>query len=370
MSFPSIMIREKNMKTKPKSLVLVLLICVGVAAIVWLTVSKNQLGFARAPGVEKTESEVAAVIGGTRVTMSEIEKRVNGQLSRMRADEYNLKRRALDETIARILLEEEAKKRGTSVEELTRLEVDGKAVTVAGEDKKAEYKKLKARFANKTEAELTRMADENLSRRKRAERHRQFVSELRSKTDIRILLEPPRFDVDANEGPSLGPQNAPVTIVEFSEFQCPYCAQVQPALKRLKERYGDKIRIVFRNFPLPRHAEAPKAAEAASCADEQGKFWEMHDKLFANSSKLQVTDLKRYAVEIGLETDRFDQCLDTGKYTGKWRADARDGSIYGVSGTPAFFINGRMVAGAVPYEDFVLIIEEELQRAEKIATSR
>lgn len=359
------------MQTKPKSLVLVLLICLGVAAIIWLTVSRNQLGFARVPpAAEKSDSDVAAIIGDTRVTVAEIDRRVNAQLSRMRADEYNLKRRALDEVITRILLEEEAKKRRTSVEELTRAEIDAKAVGVGGDDRKAEYKKVKERFANKSEAELNSMVDQNLSRRSVIERRRQFISELRSKTDIRILLEPPRLNVDASEGPSLGPADAPVTIVEFSEFQCPYCAQVQPTLKRIKEHFGDKVRIVFRSFPLPRHEDAPKAAEAASCADEQGRFWEMHDTLFANNAKLKVVDLKRYAADIGLETDRFDQCLDTGKYAAKWRTDKRDGGLYGVSGTPAFFINGRMVAGSLPYEEFVLVIEEELARAEKAAKNR
>lgn len=358
------------MQTKPKSLILILLICLGVAAIVWLTISKNQLGFAKAPATEKADSETAAVIGNTRITLAEIENRINGQLSRMRADEYNLKRRALDEAIARLLLEEEAKKRGASVDELTRLEIDGKAAAASAADQQAEYKKLKERFANKSEAELKRMADDNLAMRSKVERRRQFIGELRSRTEIRIMLEPPRFEVDAAEGPALGPADAPVTIVEFSEFQCPFCAQVQPTLKKVKERFGDKIRIVFRNFPLPRHDDAPKAAEAASCAEEQGKFWEMHDKLFANSSKLQVPELKRYAAEIGLETEQFDQCLDTGKYTAKWRSDKRDGSLYGVSGTPSFFINGRMVGGAMAYEDFVLVIEEELQRVEKSAPNR
>jgi predicted DsbA family dithiol-disulfide isomerase len=359
------------MQTKPKSFAVVVLICVGVAAIVWFTISKNQLGFAKVPaGAEKPEGDVAAFVGGTRVSLAEIDKRVNAQLSRMRADEYNLKRRALDEAITRILLEAEAKTRGTSVEELTRVEIDAKAAAVLAGDKQAEYNRLKERFTNKTEAELTRMANDNLSRRSIVERRRQFIAELRNKTDIRILLEPPRFEVDATEGPSLGPPNAPVTIVEFSEFQCPYCAQVQPTLKRIKEHFGDNVRIVFRNFPLPRHEDAPKAAEAASCADEQGKFWEMHDKLFANNSKLRVENLKTYAAELGLETDRFNECLDTGRLGAKWRTDKRDGGIYGVTGTPAFFINGRMVGGSVPYEEFLVVIQEELKRAQKPAHNR
>ena len=361
------------MKALPKlrSLGVVLLICLGAAAIIWLTVSKNLLA---RPGKQsdgqKSDGELAAIVGGNPVTVSEVENKIKAQLSRMRADQYNLKRKALNEIVGQLLIEEEAKKRGMSVADLTSFEIEGKAAPVTAEDKKAEYEKFKARFADKSEADLTKLVDESLHRRRISERGLQFVSELKSRANVKMLLEPPRFDVDTNGDPSLGPENAPVTIIEFSEFQCPYCAQVQPTLKKLKERYGDRIRVVFRNFPLPMHKDAPKAAEAAACANEQGKFWEMHDKLFANAPKLQILDLKRYATEIGLQTDRFDHCLDAGKYTAKWQGDKVEGSSYGVSGTPAFFINGRMVGGAVPYEDFAEMIEEELQRAATAPKSR
>src|SRR4030095_14072738 len=137
------------------------------------------------------------------------------------------------------------------------------AAPITAEDRKAEYSRLKERFDNKSDEELNKMADEILHRRRVSERGRQFVGELRSKTDVEVFLEPPRLDVDANNDPSLGPATAPVTIVAFSELQRPYCAQVQPALKQLKQRFGDKIRIVFRNYPLPIHKDAAKAAEAA-----------------------------------------------------------------------------------------------------------
>jgi protein-disulfide isomerase len=122
------------------------------------------------------------------------------------------------------------------------------------------------------------------------------------------------------------------------------------------------VRVVFRDFPLSIHAQAPKAAEAATCADEQGKFWEMHDRLFGNQQALQVADLKKHAAELALDTSRFDQCLDSGKYAAEWKKDVDDGTRLGVTGTPAFFVNGRFLSGAQPYEAFVRVIDEELQR--------
>jgi protein-disulfide isomerase len=152
-------------------------------------------------------------------------------------------------------------------------------------------------------------------------------------------------------------------MVEFSDFQCPYCGRVTPTLKQLEDRFGDKLRVVFRDYPLPIHPQAPKAAEAAGCAAEQGKFWEMHDRLFANQSKLQVDDLKQHALDLGLNPEQFNQCLDSGKREAAWKKDIEEGTRYGVSGTPAFFINGRLMSGAQPYDNFARIIEDELVRA-------
>ena len=160
-----------------------------------------------------------------------------------------------------------------------------------------------------------------------------------------------------------GDANAPVTIVEFSDFQCPYCGrnfeQTYPQIKKLYIDTG-KVKYVMRDFPLNVHPEAQKAAEAAGCAEEQGKFWEMHDKLFSNQQDLSVANEKTWAQEIGLDTKKFGECLDSGKRAAEVQKDIQDGQAYGVSGTPAFFINGVPLVGAQPFAAFQQVIEQEL----------
>ncbi len=149
--------------------------------------------------------------------------------------------------------------------------------------------------------------------------------------------------------------------MEFSDFQCPYCARARHTLDRVRETYSDRVRTVYRDFPLPMHPEAAKAAEAGACAGEQGKFWEMHDRIFDNQARLLVPDLKRYAGELGLDTRAFEQCLDSGRHAPDWQRDLEEGARYGVSATPAFFINGRPLVGAVPFENFAQVIDDELE---------
>ena len=166
----------------------------------------------------------------------------------------------------------------------------------------------------------------------------------------------------AGSAPSRGNPKAPVTIVEFSDFQCPYCVRARPAVARVREVYGDKVRFAFRHFPLDFHQQAEKAGEAAACAGEQGKFWEMHDLLWANSAKLQVPDLKAHAATLGLDAAAFGPCLDSGRYAHLVEGDLAAGQGYGVSGTPAFFVNGRPLVGARPFEAFAQVIDDELAR--------
>jgi protein-disulfide isomerase len=170
-----------------------------------------------------------------------------------------------------------------------------------------------------------------------------LIDRLMKEADVKIHLEPPEppvYEIATQGYPSLGPENAPVTIVEFADFQCPFCAQSAPTLNQVLARYSGKVRVVFRNFPLTSHTYAQKAHEAAECANEQGTFWPYHDLLFANQDALGVEDLKRYAANLGLDTGRFNQCLDTDKYAEKVKQDVEDGVKYNVWGTPTFFING------------------------------
>lgn len=164
------------------------------------------------------------------------------------------------------------------------------------------------------------------------------------------------------EDPIRGNPEAKVTIVEFSDFQCPYCGKVEPTLKKILETYKDQVKLIYKNYPLPFHENADPAALAALCAKEQGKFWEYHDLLFENQESLKVTDLKKYAVDLGLKTEDFDSCFDSKKYKNQVQADFAEGNRVGVRGTPAFFINGRLLSGAQPFENFKAIIDEELSR--------
>jgi protein-disulfide isomerase len=180
------------------------------------------------------------------------------------------------------------------------------------------------------------------------------------------MIDAPRHEVAvAAADPVLGSTAAPVTIVEFSDFQCPFCQSVAPTLKRVRETYGDKVRIVWKDYPLTQiHPQAFKAGEAAHCAGEQGKYWEYHDRLFANQQALQADSLKKYAADLGLDTAKFNACVDTSKYGDRVREGVAQGSRLGVNSTPTVYINGRMLSGAQPYEAFVAIIDEELSRTQ------
>ena len=318
----------------------------------------------RAPKPAQPAGAVA-MVGEDPITAAEFEKMAGSKLFAVRTQEYNQKRALLEDVIDKRLLEKEGKARGISADELLRVEVESKVPAVTEAEQKDFYEKNKPRFGNTPEADALKQIEGGLRQQRARERQAAFTKELRDKAGVRILLDPPRVAVSPGDDPAKGPATAPITIVEFSDFQCPYCSRVNPTLKQVEEKYGDKLRVVFRDFPLVQiHKDASKAAEAAQCAHDQGKFWEMHDKLFSNQSKLQVEGLKQSATEIGLDATAFNQCLDSGKFAAEVQKDAEEGASYGVTGTPAFFINGRMLSGAQPLEAFVTVIDEELARSQ------
>ena len=229
-------------------------------------------------------------------------------------------------------------------------------------DAQAYYAANKGRFGTSTEADALKQIKAGLGQQRQNERRAAFASELRAKYEVKMLLEPYRVPVELGDAPVRGNPRAPVTIVEFSDFQCPYCVRARPSVARVRQVYGDQVRFAFRHFPLEFHAQAEKAGEGAACAGEQGKFWEMHDLLWTNTAKLQVPDLKAHAVTLGLDAAAFGQCLDSGRYSRLVESDREAGQAYGVSGTPAFFVNGRPLVGAEPFEAFAQIIDDELAR--------
>jgi protein-disulfide isomerase len=339
-----------------------------IVSLVWLAlqfagVSLLSAQAAKPPFNSNPDDDAVASIDGAAVISSaQLEKEVQGRLISLKSQEYRIKREVLDERIEEFLLQQEAGRRGMTVDQLTREEIDLKVPSATEDQIKAVYDSTKDKYGDKSQVDAFKQIAENLHDARVNLRRKEFLDELRGKSEVKIYLDAPRVAVKADDTRAWGPKDAPVTIVEFGEFQCPFCGRSAGTLKQLEAKYGNQIRIVFRDFPLAFHQNAPKAAEAASCANEQGKFWEMHDKLFKNQSSLTVPDLKRYATEIKLSSEQFDQCLDSGKYTRHWQADRDEGSRYGITGTPTFFINGRMLVGSLPLEEFSQIIDQELER--------
>jgi predicted DsbA family dithiol-disulfide isomerase len=333
-------------------------LAVGVA-VVWVAFAVAAAAEEEGPGA------VVATAKGLAITEADLDAAVGSKLFSLETEAYNRKLKVLDDLIETRLEAQEAVARKISVDELVKTEVSDKTAPVSDADVNATYDRVKSRLpAGKTEAELKSLIAAQMRQRHEEARRREFHRELREKAGIRVLLDPPRLSVAEGGDPSKGPKDAPVTMIEFSDFQCPYCGRVAPVLKQLEDKYGDKLRLVFRNYPLPMHPQAPKAAEAAACAGDQDKFWEMHDRLFAQQDKLQVADLKAAAAELGLDAKAFDACLDSGKHEAAWKDDQKEGDGYGVSATPWFFINGRALSGAQPYENFARVIDDELQRRE------
>jgi protein-disulfide isomerase len=169
-----------------------------------------------------------------------------------------------------------------------------------------------------------------------------------------------RYEIDTAGAPAKGPKSAPVVLVEYSDFQCPFCARVHPTLEQVEREYGDKVRIVFKHLPLSIHPKAPAAHAAAQAAALQGKFWEMHDKIFENQREMSEEKYVEWAGELGLDVDRFKRDVASAKVRQQIESDKREAAALGVSGTPSFFVNGRFLSGAQPFSEFKQKIDEAL----------
>ena len=314
-------------------------------------------------------NEAAATIGGRTVTVAELDRKWQeldaASYMKSAQERYDIRRRVIDVMIGEHLLGEEATARGMTTEELLAAELPGRVQPVSEADLETAYDRMRSQMNGAPLDQVRLPLTQFLTQQRRDQAREAFVAELRAKAGgIEVLLDPPRYRVEsAAHDPVRGPANAPVEIVEFSDFQCPFCARVVPTLARLRDTFGDQIKIVFRDFPLTSiHPEAFQAAEAAECAREQGRFWEYHDRLFDNQRALATADLKRHAGELGLDTAAFGACLDGGQTRARVDEDLQAGQALGISATPAFFINGRFVSGAQPYELFEAIIKDELAR--------
>ena len=306
-------------------------------------------------------AQVLAVVNGKPITEADVRKNSAEQFAQLERDyeqnKHQLLEGQLDQLIQDRLLEAEAAAKGVTKEQLL---ANLQAPTITDAEVDAFYEQNKAQIPRPKE-QVADQIKQYLAQRGQFEAREKLFNELEGKYKVEMKLEPMRTQVAA-VGPAKGPATAPVTIVEFSDFECPFCARLIPTLDQVTAKYGDKVRVVFRQFPLAMHAKAQKAAEASLCANDQGKFWEMHDAMFQNQQALAVDALKAKAAELGLNAEAFNSCLDSNKYATQVATDMKEGSAAGVSGTPALFVNGRFISGAVPLEQITEVIDDELRR--------
>ena len=309
--------------------------------------------------------EPLATIDGQAITSEEIEKALGAQLSNLEEQIYKLKRQKLEELINATLLTREARKRNISVPALLDAEITSKVGLVTEQEIEKFYQENKARLQGE-EATVRQQVRAYLQDQKIAARKQEYFQALGSSAKIVVSLKSPpvfRAKVSIDAAPFKGPATAPVTIVKFEDFHCPFCKKAQETAAQLMARFGNKVKLVHRDFPIDSlHPQARKAHEAARCANEQGKFWQYHDLLYANAPKASPEDLKTYAKEASLNLFNFEQCLTSGKYKGAVQKDVDEGTRLGVNGTPSFFIDGRFLSGAQPLETFVSMVNDELAR--------
>jgi protein-disulfide isomerase len=311
--------------------------------------------------------DIVALINESRViTQKEIDDAIGPQLYALQEKVYNLRKKALENLVTRVLLSDEAKNRGVSEAELRQQLIPHK-VEVKQSDIDTAYANNLGILENMSEDEAKQRIRLDLENRMKLDAYKAAVSNIVSRGKIRTFLTepvPPSSSIRA-DGPSTGPVDAPVTIVEFSDFQCPYCRQAATILKPLIRSYGANVRFVFKQMPLPIHADAFKAAQASVCAGEQGKFWEYHDILF-RSTELSEPALTKYASAIGLETNAFNACLSSEASARVVRKDMEEAMQAGVQGTPTYFVNGRILRGIKSAEDFKKVIDQALKQKQQV----
>jgi protein-disulfide isomerase len=328
------------------------------------------------PAFLQGQSKPLAIVNGESITDDQVQKAAAPALERLESkrqqflitlerDKKGAVEDALEEIVNDKLLAAEAKKRNISVNDLVQQEVDNK-VAVPNEDAVRKFYDDNKAVINGSFIETALQIRNYLMEKAHDDALSALFAKLKKDYGYKSLVEPDRTTVQTQGHPSKGPADAPVTIVEFSDFECPFCGGLFPTLKKVEQNYPEKVRIVYRQFPLNNlHPHAQKAAEASLCANEQNKFWQLHDAMFTDQQNLTVDDLKSKAASLSLNAANFAMCLDSGKYAPAIRDSLAEGNKAGVDGTPALFINGRYLGGNQPYDEIAKIIEDELLRTGK-----
>ena len=323
---------------------------------------KKMVEAATPPATPADRARVLATVNGRNVTSGDVEDSLLPLVASVQEQLYLLRKGDVDMKINDILLNQEAQKRGVTARAVLDAEISSKVPVVTEAQALDFYNKNKAQIG----AEFPQVKYQIIQYMQQNEQQRlegAFAERLRNTASVQTFITPPPppvFQIATDDQPTKGNQSASVTVVEFTDFQCPSCAAAQPTLERLMKEYGDRVRFVIRDFPLQMHPEARKAAEAAEAAREQGKYWDFTAILFRNQSALKPEQLKQYAQVLGLDRAKFDTALDTGKFADKVDRDISDGSKVGVGSTPTFFVNGRRTRD-ITYEALKAAIEDALK---------
>ena len=301
--------------------------------------------------------DVLAEVDGEKLTRVDFNRRYTTRLFQARNGYYEAERKALDDFIEQYLLERQAKKEKITIEQLMARHVDAKIgpdpndaalqVYFEGLDTQESFDAVKGKIL------------EHLRQRRAAKLRTAYVQSLRSQASVSVRMAPPRTNMSLKGTPIRGAQDAAVTIVEYADYECPYCLQIHPGLEKLEAEYKGKLAFAFKDTPLPNHPNAQKAAEATHCAGDQGKYWELHDTLLVKK-QVELPMLKQYARSLKLDAAAFDKCLDSGAKADLVKTQLAEAQTIGIQGTPSFFINGRFFSGAATYEKLRELVEEEL----------
>lgn len=312
-------------------------------------------------------SPVVAKYGERLIRLSEVDARAADELRKLEEQIFDLRTETAEQMALEVLVAAAAKKDGLTEDEWLERRLATKELGATEAQMRALFERAKDRLPDGVGFEEVKgQLKQVVERESRSRAAREIFDELKKAAGFEVVLAGParvRKVVDAS-GPVRGDATAPVTIVEFADFECPYCSRAAQTVEKVLAAYPDKVKLVFKHFPLTFHPKAPKAAEAAACAGEQGRFWEFHDALFTDQ-QLEVDAMKAQAVRLGLDGSKFDACLDSGRMAAAVKKDQGVGTQLGVSGTPAFFINGVMLSGAQPEDAFHRIIDDELRAHSK-----
>ncbi len=331
---------------------------IGVALALLLAVS-GEVSAADVSASRNDEAKIVAVVNGHPLSAATLERKEAGKLLSARYQYYLAERDALDMLIDHYLLESQAGREHVTVDQLLERHAASQLKDPTDDQLRVYYEGLQTDLP----FEVVRAKIlEHIRHVREAKARAAYLKSLRQQAKITIALAPPTAEVKLGSAPKRGPAGAPVTLVEFADYECPYCRQTEPGLKSLEEEFKGKLLVVFMDYPLPMHRYAEKAAEAARCAGEQGKYWEFHDSLFAKEG-LDVAELKQRAKDMHLDSARFDKCLDSGEQAAAVAKDLEQGQALGLTGTPSFFINDHFISGAVGPEALRDMINQQLSQA-------